>query len=180
MEKAPGFTLLEILIVVLIVGILAAAGFPSMQSTLKDSRLSTASDEVLLTLEFARTSAAGSGRPTRVTIDADADTILVEQIRYAADVMDTSATQLGEAAVESLAYVPLHHPLQRSREYRINIAQKPRFAGVEILHSSFGPDSAVIFDGLGTPSKGGSVTVSVDGQSVEISLDALSGRVELN
>ena len=73
-----GFTFVEILIVLLIVGVMAMVALPSMNSSVDDSRLSSATREVVAALEFAQLTAMTSGRECRVTIDDVGETILVE------------------------------------------------------------------------------------------------------
>jgi prepilin-type N-terminal cleavage/methylation domain-containing protein len=73
-----GFTFVEVLIVLLIVGLMAMVTIPAMNSSVDDSRLSAATREVVAALEFAQLTAMTSGRECRVTIDDAGETILVE------------------------------------------------------------------------------------------------------
>jgi len=93
-----GFTLLEILIVTLLLGILAMIAWPTFNSAVDGSRLSGASSDVVTSLEFAQLKAMNSGRRTRVTVDAGAETILVEQFTSSADFSQSELAEAVDAA----------------------------------------------------------------------------------
>jgi len=84
-----GYTLVELLIVVLMLGIMVMAAAPGLNSGLNDARLSGAAEEVVTALEFAQMTAATSGSRTRVTIDAAMDTIIVERLSSSIDPLGT-------------------------------------------------------------------------------------------
>ncbi|MBT8405846.1 MAG: prepilin-type N-terminal cleavage/methylation domain-containing protein, partial [Deltaproteobacteria bacterium] len=94
-ELPTGFTLLETLIVLLLLGIVAMVSLPSLHGALEDSHLSSATSEVINALEFAQLTAVSSGSKTRVTIDAGTDNILVEQFMPAVS-LSGNETQLNE------------------------------------------------------------------------------------
>lgn len=61
-----GFNLVELLVVVIILGILFAAGFPSFQYVSNSSRVSNPANELLATLQLARMEAIRRGQRTVV------------------------------------------------------------------------------------------------------------------
>ena len=63
-----GFTMVEVMIVVLILSVLAVAGIPALNSSLDHARLSSAAEEAVNALQYAQLTAMTSGRPTRVVI----------------------------------------------------------------------------------------------------------------
>ena len=83
LSKKQGFTLIEILIVVLILGIVSMTALPGIQAGLTGSRLSGAAMEIVSALEFAQTTAMTSGGRTRVTIDASDNSILTCDLTFA-------------------------------------------------------------------------------------------------
>ena len=166
-----GFTLLEILIVTLLLGILAMIAWPTFTSAVDGSRLSGASSDVVTSLEFTQLQAMNSGRRTRVTVDAGAETILVEQFTSSADF---TQSQLAEAAVEGGEFETVGNPLNRGTDYNLNLSNQAMFGGVDVTAVDFDGGNSVTFDALGAPSSGGTVTLA--GQVV-VTLDSLTGKV---
>jgi len=63
-----GFTLIELIIVMILVGILVAIGVPSFKSITTSSRMSAESNTLLGDLQYARAEAAREGEPVTVCI----------------------------------------------------------------------------------------------------------------
>ncbi|HUT23236.1 MAG TPA: prepilin-type N-terminal cleavage/methylation domain-containing protein [Sumerlaeia bacterium] len=177
MRRSRGFTLVEVIIVALVLGIVALLALPAMESALAEARLFAALNEIVAALEFAQLSAMGSGRPCRVTIDAAADTMLVEQVECGADFMDPSQTQLAEADVESETYTTMERPLKRGAPYRIAFAGEGRFEGVDVAAAAFGGGNFVVFDALGSPSEGGTVALTLGDWQAGLTLHPVSGKI---
>ena len=72
-QRAGGFTLIELIAVLVIVGVMSAAVVPAMNSY-GTSRQAAASAQVLNDLHFARQRAVARGLRTWVVFDADAET----------------------------------------------------------------------------------------------------------
>jgi len=177
-ETSTGFTLLETLIVLLVLGIVAMVSLPALHGALEDSHLSGAASEVVNALEFAQLTAVSSGSKTRVTIDADTDTILVEQFMPAVGLLGNE-TQLNESDVEGGIFVVMGNPLNRGTDYNISFAGANQFAGADITSVAFGTGNLVVFDPQGAPSDGGAVSLTVGSRQVVVNLDSLSGKVSL-
>ena len=69
-KHETGFTLLNLAMVTLVLGIIATVGLPSFNAALEDYRLGGAAEEVATALRYAGSVAVGSGTQTRVTVDA--------------------------------------------------------------------------------------------------------------
>ena len=175
-----GFTFLEVIIILLILGIVAVLGLPMLSATLENSRLSGAANEILIALESAQFTASSSGRQTRVTIKAGNDSIVVEQFKISADLFN-GGDELDENDVESGIFVPMVNLLNRGAYYSVSLRDEDRFRGVDITASDFdGIGNSVTFDVLGAPSKGGSVTLTLGDRQIVVALDSFTGKVTLS
>lgn len=76
--RRHGFTLIEIVIVVLILGIMAAVAVPSYQAWVNRSRVQNASNRLLADLMHASTLARTTGRPVNVNFDFDQDSYTIQ------------------------------------------------------------------------------------------------------
>jgi type IV fimbrial biogenesis protein FimT len=68
---APGFTLIETLVVVAIVAILGALALPSFKQLLQSNRVAAASSAMQVSLNLARSEAVKRGSDARVTVAAN-------------------------------------------------------------------------------------------------------------
>ena len=171
-----GFTLFEILVVVIILGIIATMGLPTLHSSLADARLSGAATEIIAALEFGQTTAMSTGGQVRVTLDASNNSILVEKFKPDEDLLGVE-TELDEDDVEGGSYSTMGLPTNKGTDYSITFSTEDRFDGVDITTSTFGAGNFVIFDGLRAPSDGGTVVLSLGSSSITLTLDALNGKV---
>jgi type II secretory pathway pseudopilin PulG len=166
----------EVAIVALMVGIIAVAAIPTLSSSLEDARLTAAASEVVTAFEFAQLSAATTGRQTQAIIKSGSGRIEVKQYKIIADLF-TGGDTLASADVESGTFEYMQYPLKKGTDYNIQMQDEDRFKGVEITVSSFDTGASVFFDSLGTPSKGGSVTLTLGSRQMAVTLDALTGKV---
>ena len=69
--RQTGMTLIELVIVMVLVGILAAIGIPSFETITTSSRMAAESNDLLGDMQFARAEAAREGEPVTVCISAN-------------------------------------------------------------------------------------------------------------
>jgi type II secretory pathway pseudopilin PulG len=172
-----GFTLVEALIIIFILGIVVTLAVPTLQSGLAESRLAAASGEITVALEYAQLVAMTSGGQTRVTIDAANDTFLVKRYEITGNIMGTE-TQIPEGQIDFGAFFIVAHPASRGKDYEIAFADEDRFDGVDIVSTTFPEElgKTVTFNSMGVPSGGGTVTLSLGGNQIIVTVDAL-GKV---
>ena len=156
--RTSGFTYYELVMIMLLLGIFAMQGLPALNTAMGDARLSGAAQEVVNAMEFAQISAS-AGHKTQVVIEASQDRITVKQY---------------------LAYEFMGNPMNKGTDYLIDFPDGSRFLGVDITASDFNAGDPVIFDMLGAPSKGGSVTLALGGRQMVVTLDALTGKVSVS
>ena len=175
---SAGFTLFETMIVFLVLGIITILGWPALNASLEHHRLAGAADEIVTALEFAQLRAL-SGRDTRVVIGAPQDRIAVRQYQTAADLFG-GGDELADSAVENETFELMGHPMNKGADYEIKFTDEDRFQGVDITASDFNVEAPVRFGALGTPSKGGTVTLACGGRQMVVTLDALTGKVTVS
>jgi len=174
---SKGFTLLETLIILLLLGIVSTVAWPSMNSALNDYRLSGAAHEVSNALELAHMTSMNSGPRTRVTINDTLDTILVEKFKGSADFTQSI---ISETDIEGGVYVPMDNPFNKGTNYHITLSNENRFNGVDIVSAAFSGADFVLFDAMGIPSSGGTVILTSGGIQAVVTLEALNGKVTVS
>ena len=172
-----GFTLLELLLALLITAIFTMLGWPVLNSAMGNYRLGAAAEEIVTALEFAQMTAT-AGQQTEVTISASTERIDVKQFKPTADLLDGSASYTA-GDVEGGSFVYLENPMNKGTDYSIIFPNDSRYGGVDVNASDFG-SVPVTFDSTGTPSKGGTVTLTLGGRQRVVTLDALTGKVSVS
>lgn len=145
--SAAAFSLIELIVVVVITGVLAAIAVPRFGNSMVIHRLDTAAQRIATDLTLAQRRAKMTSASQRVEFNPADDTYELIGVNH----MD----HVDEAYVVSLAHAP----------YR-----------VEIVSADFGGDSEVIFDGYGAPDSSGTVIIRVGDLLRQIDLDADTGE----
>jgi prepilin-type N-terminal cleavage/methylation domain-containing protein len=171
-----GFTAIEVVIVILVLGTLAALAAPLLNSALVEARLGAATTEIAAAIEYAQMTAMNTGRPCRVTVDADTETLHVEQQVHAdaALLLDPNQVEVEAGTVElAEAYVDLDNPNHPGSPYTVDLAASQ----VLVTKSGVGPKQPLLFSEVGTPSSAVEVVLTCGGRSWSIAVDGLSGAV---
>ena len=178
-KLSAGFTFIEILIVVLLMGIIATISLPALTATLEDNRLRGAANEVVTALEYAQLTAMSSGRVTRVNIESSNERIDVRQYTTNADLF-SGGDELAADDVENGTYELMPYPSKKGVNYSFDFPDVDRFKGVDITISDFDNINPVFFDAQGAPSKGGSATLALGSSQIVVTMDALTGKVSVS
>jgi len=67
MRAQSGFTLVELMVVIVVLAILVGIGIPGFQRIVAENRATSAANELLATLQFARSAAIAQSRPVTVS-----------------------------------------------------------------------------------------------------------------
>ena len=151
MKQERGFTAIELILVIVILGILAAIAYPRFQG-LPGIRVSAAAQEIAGVIRYAQSQAISTAYNYKVYFYASTNSYSVYQVNRS-------------SGAETIISNPLkagNYPVALNTDY----------PGVTI-----GADYTVEFDYLGAPDGGGSVTLSGGGNSMTISVLANTGRV---
>ncbi|MEM9883754.1 MAG: GspH/FimT family pseudopilin [Planctomycetota bacterium] len=151
-----GYTLVEVLLVVSILGVISAMVVPSMLSA-GQMGVQAAARAVVADLLYAQNEAIAQQAPRQVVFDDTND-------RY--ELRDEFGNALGKDWVSG-----------DTSKYVVDFTEDDRFMGVSIVAVDFNGGSTVTFDDLGGPDTGGSVTVRFDNQRYRIDVAEFTGRV---
>lgn len=148
--SARGFSLLEIAIVVLIVGVVATIAVPRYANALARYRIDAAARRIVADIEYARQRSRSSSTSTKVHFMVVPDIVHLIGVPGQDDPSVDYETKLREA--------PYH---------------------VAIDSVDFGGDNKIIFDGYGVPDSGGFVQIIVGTEVRKVSVDVNSGEVTI-
>ena len=149
-SRRQAFTIIEVVVVVLVLGILAAVAAPRYSSAVEGASVSTAAERIATDLTLARRHALATSAPVTVTFDVAAGSYIVP------------------------AMPDLNHS---AAAYTVDLTDPPYQCRVG--SASFAGAASVTFDRFGQASAGGTVTVVRGSRSRTVTLDAASGSVTL-
>lgn len=172
-----GFTLMDLMVTMTLAAILAAVGTPVFYPALVQFRLNSAAEQVLGAVDYARSRAVVAGTTTRVTFDASAESLLVEEESLAIDLGTTPGTKLDAALVETKTFRPLEHPMDGDSDYLVTLASDAWAGSIDLMTAEFGANAWVTFDARGVPNIGGKVVLQSGGEAITLWLEAQSGRM---
>ncbi len=175
-----GFTLVELLIVLVLLSIVAGVAQPVITSSLTQSRLESAAGDVTSALHYARRTAMNTGQTCMVTFDAAAETLNVQRLTHQniSTLLDPNEDELLETVVDVpgvWAYTAADSPTLPGNAYTVDLDSD----GVDIVSATFGSDSSVIWSATGQADDGGTVVLELGGKQLSVNVSAVGGGVSL-
>ncbi len=154
-EPAPGFTLIELVMVLLLLGIVLLAGFPLVRSTLDRTRLDAACEELAAAVRYAQSLSMQEGVSYGVAFDSALNQVRCYQKSTSATILD---------------------PIDK-KPYVVDFGAEERLKGVMLLSASFGGAGFLEFDSLGEIPAGGTAVLQYSGLTRTVRVDAPTGKV---
>lgn len=157
-RQSTGFTLIEIMIVVSILGILALVLLPTFSSCQDEQKLLGAASELTTALRFASSEARKTKIPLRLEI--------------------TPATESYQLKINTTGAL-LYHPLDKKR-FTNSFASSSPYSGVNIatVNGNSGLNS-LLFNTRGTVAADTSIALEYAGQSRTITISSVTGRISV-
>lgn len=152
---SPGFTLVEVITVIALLGIVLAVAVPSINSTLNEMKLDSAAQEVVSAIHYVRSLAIKEG--------------VIHRVRFFVGQELFRCYRLG-----GIIYNPLDKKL-----YIVDFTAEGPLNGVELISAHFGGMPAVRFNSLGEPISSGVVVLAYGDLQKTIEVSPI-GRVTVN
>jgi prepilin-type N-terminal cleavage/methylation domain-containing protein len=169
-SRDDGYTLVELLLVMLLLGVLATAAVASFSGVVANLRLDAAATEIKGALLYARNLSAASN-VTNVT----AYGVWFTPPQGGAD--NGNWFQCIQAG--PLFPLDVTHPVNK-RTYKIDFDTSGYFQGITLISVGLDPQNRVFFDKRGTPSVSGSVIIQYGGQTRTITVSGPFGTVSIS
>jgi prepilin-type N-terminal cleavage/methylation domain-containing protein len=149
MRRRAGFTLLELVVVIAILGLLAGLAIPRIAGTVARRRAEAAAVRIMNDIKHARRAAVAASTERKIVFDPTQNSYVLEDV--------TSA--VNNAAL-----------------YRVHLDRAPY--GAALRYANFDGKLMLTFDGYGTPSADGMVVVGAGAHAFSVIVDAETGEAE--
>ncbi len=152
-----GFTLIEIIIVIVILAIAAMTAIP-MLSSAGSVQIRSAANMISADLEYTKSMAISRGQNYSVVFDENTDSYSIKD--------------------QSDSVIP--HPVKKGFPYTIDFQNDSRLNKVDITNVNFNSTDRVIFNCLGSPDNGGTISLNANGSTATITVEPVTGYISIN
>jgi prepilin-type N-terminal cleavage/methylation domain-containing protein len=156
-KRRAGFTLVELLVTLAIVGIAASLAVPNVMTSIMEYRASAAGRQLMTDLQFAKTSAVSQVVHYRVTFNVGQKQYIVSRFNSATGNWD----QVGVTRALAVPGTPYY------------------VAGGAFAINLTGGQTFVEFTALGTATTTGGITITVNGRQRTVNVNSI-GRVNVS
>lgn len=155
-----GYTMVEVMLVLLILGIVSSVAVPTIKSSLDEMKIDGAAREVVSALSYAQSLAIQEGVTHGVKFNKPLEKFHCYKISPGAGIIN---------------------PLEK-KPYVIDFTVDRHFQGVEIVSAAFVPGNKdwIEFNALGESSGTGSVVIGYSGSQRTINVTGLLGALSVN
>ncbi len=144
-----GFSLPEVVCVVVIIGTLAVIAVPRFSNSLALQHVEAAARRIVVDLAFAQRQAKSSN--------------VAQTVRF-------------DIAIDEYSLVGMPHPDHPSLEYKVSLSQEPYRVMLVSAVCTGANSNEIIFDIYGMPDGGGSVVIGLGSHVRTITVDAETGK----
>lgn len=149
-DRRPGFSILELVVVLLVMGIVAAAATPSFYTSLRHHELETAARRLALDLEQARHAAR------------------VKSQTQSLNFTNATSYTLSSGVVDMDS---------AGQTYSVDLAGTPY--ELDNVAVNLGGPTTISFDGYGNVSVGGTIVLALGDQTRTVTLNATNGQITI-
>jgi type II secretory pathway pseudopilin PulG len=142
-----GFTLLDVTLTVVILGVLASAAVPKFLSSLGHHRAKAAAARIAADLTFARQLAMSKSQDIAVQFTTVSNEYVLEGVE---------------------------HPDHTGESYLVRIGESPYES--ELVSADLGDDERIVFNAFGLPESGGKITVQSGRWRETVTIDPDTGK----